>query len=161
MLRLLLSTTAALLLLVGTASADSEAWIAGCSDAETVNAHALLAGPTTVKLLPGERACAISATSTNETLVLDVTDCDHVDVLQFLDADGDGTASNVLGQVQFCPNSFDDDDACDDFAITVFGAADETRTGLSTSFIRVASLGTTDADLVRWEIRCVGRAAGR
>lgn len=160
MIRSLLFTAAALLLFAGPAFADSEAWIDGCNDSPTANAHALLATPTTSALVPGERACAISATQTNETLVLDVSACNHVDILQFLDADGDGTESTVVGQVQLCPNSFDDDDACDDFGLTVFTASDTFLEGLGASYIRIASAGTTDADLVRWEVRCIGRAAG-
>lgn len=161
MIRFLLSIAAITLLLTGPALADSEAWILGCSDALTVNAHALLTSNPTTTLIPGERACATSATQTNETLVLDVTACNHVDVLQFLDADGDGTESTLVGQVELCPNIFDDDDACDDFGLTVFGANDEYLEGLGASYIRIKSGGTTDADLVRWEIRCVGSAARR
>lgn len=158
MIKLILSAAVVLFLLSSPAWADSEAWIAGCDDAATADDHELAAVTVTSALIAGERACTTSATSTNETLVLDVSACDHIDVFQFVDADGDGTSSLVIGQIQFCPNSFDDDDSCDDFEVTVFAAADEIRAGLSASFVRIASAGTSDADLVRWEIRCVGQA---
>lgn len=160
MLRFILTVAAMLLITTGAAWADSEAWIAGCSDSPTANAHALLSETTTTRIVPGERACAVSNNQTNETLVLDVSACNHVDILQFLDADGDGTESTLVGQVELCPNSFDDDDACDDFGLTIFGAADTFLEGLGASFIRIKSAGTTDADLVRWEVRCVAKATG-
>lgn len=159
--RLLVRCLIGLVLILATstvARADSEPWIQFCNESQTVDAHTLLAVPVTSRLIPGERACATSATNTNETLVLSVEACREITVLQFLDADGDGTGSLLVGQVEFCPNAFDDDDGCDDFGITVFGAADEFRSGLSPSYVRVKSAGTSDSDLIRWEIRCIGQA---
>ena len=147
------------LLVAGAASADSEAWISHCNESGTVNDHNLQATPVITTLAPGERACAESVTQTNETSILHVGRCSQVDIFQYIDADGDGIDSTVTGQVQICPGNNDNDDSCDDFGLAAFTAADVFLQGLGATYIRIASGGTTDADQVRWEVRCEGNAS--
>jgi hypothetical protein len=130
-------------------------WIGGCNIDATFD---LEATPIVTVLAAGSFACAETVTQTDVTEVLDVSQCDHIDVLQWDDADGDADLSTVVGQPQMCPNRTDDDDSCDAFALTEF-AGNVYLEGLGANFFRIAATGTTDTAPVRWEVRCVGRAS--
>lgn len=136
------------------AMAAEDNWIQWCKVDASFD---LLTAPVVTTLQPGERACAESITQTNVTDELDVSQCDHIDVIQYDDADGDADVSTVTGQPQVCPDARDDDQSCTAMGLTAF-SGDTFLEGLGATFFRVASGGTTDTAPVRWEVRCVGKA---
>jgi len=164
----LISFLAVIVLLIApeVASANDNAWIKNCEDT-SVDSGVLIddtdaanAGKLTTVLKPGHWACADSADATHETVILDVGQCNHVDIFQFDDAIGDGTNSTVVGQVQLCPNAKDDNQSCDSFGLAEF-SGNSYLEGLGARKIRIESNGTTDADVVRYEVHCIGSATIR
>ena len=160
--RLLISLAAMVLLLPGLSSAGDVDWIKSCQQdgsRDLVTAAAFPRSETT-NLKPGQYACAESITATEVTDQLKVSQCNHVDVFQYDDPDGDADISTVVGQVQICPDSTDDDDSCSSFGLTEF-SGDSFLEGLGATYIRIEVNGTTDTAPVRWEVRCVGSSSVR
>lgn len=144
-----------LILLALPAMAAEVDWIEGCN---VDGSRDLNTSPVVTTLNPGDYACAESGTQTDVTDELDVSQCDHIDVMQFTDPNGDGDDSLVSGVPEICSDLVDDDDSCNSMGLTAF-SGNTFLEGLGARFFRVASAGTTDASAnVRWEVRCVGRA---
>ncbi len=151
---ILLATLLACVFVAMPSGAAEDDWIKGC---DVDGSFDLNTTPVTTLLQPGEVACAESITQTNVTDELNVSQCNHIDVIQYDDADGDGDVSTVTGTPQVCPDARDDDDSCTAMGLVAF-VGDTFLEGLGARFFRVASGGTTDTAPVRWEVRCVGRA---
>jgi len=144
------------------AGAQEVNWIKSCQDDSSRDLVTTTAFPQseTTNLKPGQYACAESITATDVTANLNVSQCNHVDIFQWVDADGDDDDSTIVGQVQVCSNEFDDDSSCDSFGFVEF-SGDSYLEGLGARYIRVEVNGTTDTAPARWEVRCVGSAAVR
>lgn len=139
------------LLMSSTASAAD--WIDSClqdSNRDLVTTSSSIV----TTLTPGRYACAETITNTDDTTILSVGGCNHIDVFQYNDPDGDDDISTVTGQPQICPDNTADDSSCGNFGLAAF-SGDVYLEGLGVSFFRVQAAGTTDTAPVRWEVRCV------
>jgi hypothetical protein len=161
---LLLAASLFVLFWAGSASSAESKWVRNC---ETVAVGGGLIDDTTASsrkltqsLKPGQTACADSVTATDVTYNINVSQCNHVDVFQFIDPDGDDDDSTIVGQVQLCSSQADDDSSCADFGLTEFSGNDALW-GLGAIWMRVEVNGTTDTAEARWDIHCVGNAQQR
>jgi hypothetical protein len=137
-----------------TTHAAEDLWVKNCELDATFDLVAAT-GAGVVSLQPGEFACAESLTATNVTANVSIMDCLHVDITQFIDADGDADDSTVTGLVQICPNAEDDDQSCDEFAYTALTATEQEK-NVQGQYVRIKSGGTSDTAPVRWVLFCHG-----
>lgn len=161
---LLLAASLCVLFWAGSASPAESKWIRNCETATAggglIDDATASDRKTTQSLKPGQSACADSVTATDVTYNINVSQCNHVDVFQHIDPDGDADNSTIVGQVQLCSSKVDDDQSCADFGLTEFSGNDAIW-GLGAIWMRIEVNGTTDTAEARWDIHCVGNAQQR
>lgn len=142
--------------LLGLPASGAE-WVRNCKDADldgTLNTSG--SGFDVNNLSPGGFACADSVSNSDDAEVIDIHQCENVDVFQFADPDGEGTDTAITGTVELCPSRSavaDLDEECAPAPGTTVLSGNDAIYGLGGIWLRIEA-GGSGTEIVRWAIHC-------
>lgn len=131
--------------LLGAARSDAATWRSFCQS------------QTSAVLYPGETACSVPTSNSDDPEIIGVQNCENVDLGLYGDLNGDGTSATALtATLQSCPVGKGDgtvntdakrDLACEDYANgTITGGGHVQGAGIPSGFARVNLGGTFAGD---------------
>ena len=148
--------------LVGLPASGAE-WVRNCRDDDL---NGLLntsgSGFDVNNVSAGGFVCADSVLNSDDAEVIFIGSCENVDVFQFDDPDGNGTASAITGTVELCPSLAavaDLDNECAPAPGTTVLSGDDAIYGPGGTWLRIEAGGSC-TNQVRWQLRCA-QGSGR
>ena len=107
------------------------------------------------QLEAGQWVCTDVFDIEDDADVIDVSDCENVDIFQFDDPAGDG-AETITGTVEMCPRMISNDSACAPLPNTSTLSGDDAIYGAGAIYLRIEAGGVdaAETDGVRWMIKC-------